>query len=111
MNKALGKRIRCLREDRKMTQEQMAGLLDMSRQKYARIENGVNNITLEVLAKIASIFQIDVSDITKVLEKEPSTVYRAGESTSTSINTVYEMLDLFYANKNIYERMHYREDE
>lgn len=111
MNEILGKRIRSLREDKKMTQEQMAGLLDMSRQKYARIENGINNISLDVLAKLASIFQIEVSDITKILDKKPATVYRVGEGTNTSINTVYEMLDLFYANKNVYDRMHYRDDE
>lgn len=111
MNEILGKRIRCLREDRKLTQEQMAGELDMSRQKYARIENGVNNITLDVLAKLASIFQIEVSDITKVLDKEPATAYRIGEGENTSIDTVFEMLDLFYANKNVYERMYYKDDE
>lgn len=111
MNELLGKRIRDLREDRDLTQEQVAIELNISRQKYARIENGVNHITLEVLAKVASIFRVEVSDITKVLDKELTTAYRVGEGKKGSVDTVYEMLDLFYANKHVYDRMHYKDEE
>lgn len=45
MNKMLGNRIRVLRNARNLTQEQVAGQIGMSRQKYAGIENGVTKNT------------------------------------------------------------------
>ena len=55
MNTLLGNRIRELRKARAFTQEQVAERLEISRQRYARIENGTNNITLEILIKLAEI--------------------------------------------------------
>lgn len=55
MNTLLGGRIKALRSAKNYTQEQMADRIGVSRQKYARIENGVNSITLDMLTKIAGI--------------------------------------------------------
>lgn len=106
MNRLLGEQLRNLREAKKFSQEQVAEVLGMSRQKYARIESGVNDVTLEVLSKAARLFDVTVGDITKVLDKEVVVAYRRGEGEQETINTVYEMLDLFYANKHAYERVH-----
>ena len=48
MNKLLGNRIRALRTARNLTQEQVSDQLGISRQKYARIENGMNRVTLDI---------------------------------------------------------------
>lgn len=111
MNALLGERIRSLRLDREFTQEQVAEQLGISRQKYARIEKGVNNITLDFLIQLAKLFHIQVKDITKVLDDEPAVVYRAADNQSSSVDKVYEMLDLFYANKYAYERLHQQDVE
>ena len=87
-----------------MTQEEVASRIGVSRQKYARIENGSNNITLDILSKIASIFDVNVNDITSVLDEEPSVAYRAVRDPG-SANKVFEMLDLFYANKHLYTKI------
>ena len=42
MNELLGKRIKTLRIAKHFTQEQLAEKIGVSRQKYARIENGTN---------------------------------------------------------------------
>ena len=47
MNELLGGRIKALRSAANFTQEQIADQIGISRQKYARIESGTNNITLE----------------------------------------------------------------
>lgn len=104
MNKCLGKQIRALRTAKKITQEKIADLLGVSRQKFARIENGENDITFDILSKIASILDVSVSDITKVLDEEPIAEYRKGESTCSS-NMIFDMIDLFYANKNMYTKL------
>lgn len=107
----LGKKIRAMREERNLTQEQMGVKLNISRQKYARIENGINTITLDILSQIADIFSVKISDITKVLDNEPVIEYREGETCDSAVGKVYEMLDLFYANKHAYDRIHYKDIE
>jgi len=105
MNELLGKKIRELRSANQMTQEEIAERLGISRQKYARIENGTNNITLEILTRIASILDVTVSDITNVLDEERNVAYRSGEDVNSSVDKIFDMLDLFYANKNMYMRL------
>ena len=104
MNELLGERIRSLRHASGLTQEQIADKIGVSRQKYARIENGINNITLDVLTKIAGVLKVSVVDITKVLDKTPDVAYRAGEKSSSS-EELFNMLDLFYANKHMYTKL------
>ena len=104
MDELLGGRIKELRNAYGMTQEEVASRIGVSRQKYARIENGSNNITLDILSKIASVFDVNVNDITSVLDEEPSVAYRAVRDPG-SANKVFEMLDLFYANKHLYTKI------
>ena len=106
MNELLGKKIKELRSIRKLTQEQMADDLGISRQKYARVENGTNNISLDILTRIAAILDVSVRDITCVLDLEPSAAFRNNNAGSdSSVEKVFDMLDLFYANKHMYMRL------
>lgn len=109
MNKLLGNRIKTLRLSKNYTQEQIAEQIGISRQKYARIENGTNNITLDILSQIAKILDVSVGYITKVLDESPVVAYRAGMENSSS-EKIFDMLDLFYANKHMYEKLHNKED-
>ena len=104
MNEILGERIKALRSGMHLTQEQVADKIGISRQKYARIENGTNNITLEILAQIAKVLGVQVADITRVLDETPAIAYRNGD-TSGSSEKITEMLDLFYANKHLYTKL------
>lgn len=104
MNGLLGGRIRTLRSAKHFTQEQIADRIGISRQKYARIENGANTITLELLAQIADILEVTVADITKVLDEEPAVAYRA-VAENGSAEKILNMLDLFYANKHLYAKL------
>lgn len=104
MNEILGERIKALRSGMHLTQEQVADEIGISRQKYARIENGTNNITLEILAQIAKVLGVQVADITRVLDETPVIAYRNGD-TSGSSEKITEMLDLFYANKHLYTKL------
>ncbi len=109
MNTLLGARIKALRTAKNFTQEQIAELIGISRQRYARIENGANTITLDILSKIADKLDVTVSDITRVLDEEPAVVYRAGED-GVSSEKIFDMLDLFYANKHMYTRLQNRDE-
>ena len=48
-------RIRNLREDRNMTQTQIAKLLGMSQTGYSKYETGENDIPTQILIKLADI--------------------------------------------------------
>ncbi|HFI0453926.1 TPA: helix-turn-helix transcriptional regulator [Streptococcus suis] len=104
MNEMLGNRIKSLRKAKQMSQEFVAEKIGVSRQKYARIENGISNITLDILSKIAGVFDITVGDITRVLDETPSVAFRLGDA-NVSSNEIFDMLDLFYANKSMYKRL------
>lgn len=109
MNKLLGDRIKILRTGKGFTQEQLAEKIGISRQKYARIECGNNNVTLEELLQIADILEVTVGDITKVLEEKPTVAYRAGTEKNSS-KKIFDMLDLFYANKHLYAKLQHDND-
>lgn len=47
------KRIRDLRKDKDMTQQEMADILHINRRTYSAYENGINSMTPETLCKIA----------------------------------------------------------
>lgn len=53
-------RIRNLREDKDLTQQQVADMLFVNRRTYAAYENGVNSMTPETLIKIAKLHNVSV---------------------------------------------------
>ncbi|WP_295095661.1 helix-turn-helix transcriptional regulator [Ruminococcus sp.] len=108
MNELLGNRIRAFRCAKNYTQEQIADLIGVSRQKYARIENGINSITLDALLKIADVLGVTVSDITRVLDETPAVQYRSGSDEGSS-EKIFDMVNLFYANKHVYDRLKHKD--
>ena len=54
------KRIRDLREDRDMTQTQVARLLGMSQTGYSKYETGENDLPTSVLKKLAKIYNTSI---------------------------------------------------
>lgn len=54
-----------LRKEQKLTQEQMAEKLDMSKNGYAKLERGESRITVEHLQQIAQVFNIDIAELIK----------------------------------------------
>ena len=108
MNEMLGSRIKALRIAKNLTQEQIADQIGISRQKYARIENGINSITFDILSRIADVLDVTVRDITRVLDEVPAVAYRAGEESGSS-QKIFDMLDLFYANKHMYDKLQHRD--
>ena len=61
---AIYERIRNLREDHDWTQKQVAEMLHTTRTSYCAYENGVTEIGLENLCRIADYFQIDLDLLT-----------------------------------------------
>ncbi len=54
------KRIRDLREDNDLTQQNLADELHINRRTYSAYENGINSMTPETLIKIAKFYNVSV---------------------------------------------------
>ena len=54
------RRIRDLREDHDLTQNQVAGMLGMKQPQYFRYEQGYRDIPTDILIKLADIYQTSV---------------------------------------------------
>ncbi len=54
------RRIRDLREDKDLTQKQVADMLFINRRTYAAYENGINSMTPETLIKIADLYEVSI---------------------------------------------------
>lgn len=56
-------RLKDLREDRDLTQAEMAAILDLHVTQYRRYENGNSDIPLELLKKIARFYDVSIDYI------------------------------------------------
>lgn len=63
MKKLLGKRIKELRQQKKLTQEELSELLDIGERNLSKIECGVNFVSAETLEKLASALGVKYKDI------------------------------------------------
>jgi transcriptional regulator with XRE-family HTH domain len=54
------KRIRDLREDRDLTQKEIANMLGMSQTGYSKYETGENDIPTTILIKLARFYDVSI---------------------------------------------------
>lgn len=59
----LGKRIRRLREEKGVSQEEFAALADLDRAYYGGIERGERNVAVLNLIKIAVALEVEVGEL------------------------------------------------
>ena len=63
VNIQFGNTVRRIREGRKMSQEEFAGMCGISRAHYGRIERGEHSVTLEVCQKISEATGLSFSEL------------------------------------------------
>lgn len=63
VNIQFGNTVRRIREGRKMSQEEFAGMCGTSRAYYGRIERGEHSVTLEVCQKISEATGLSFSEL------------------------------------------------
>ena len=62
-------RIKDLREDRDLTQTQVAKAIGITQRKYSYIETGTQQLTDEILVKLAKFYGVTVDYILKLSNK------------------------------------------
>jgi len=69
LQKNFGKRLRYLRRDRDLTQEQLAELIDLSVNAISLLERGRTSPSFETLVKLAKALNVDVGELLKFDER------------------------------------------
>lgn len=115
MSYAIGSRIKELRTAHRISQEQLAEVLNTSRQRYARLENGQTDISYLLIMKIADFLGVTAKEITCVEEEEKELVAYFREKDSSddvvkSVARVQEILRLFHAHEKLYTQMKVRDE-
>ena len=109
MNTILGGRIRAIRESKGLTQEQVAEKMNCSRQKYARIEKGLIDISFASITTIADILGITAEEITSAVNniEQEVPMFRKGSDVTSEDKFGYinEMIDTFYAHRTLYNNV------
>lgn len=59
----IGDKLRIYREFKKLSQENMAQELDIAQKTYCNIENGISDVSISILYKIAEILGVTVKNI------------------------------------------------
>lgn len=60
---SLGQNIKKIREDKNLTQQQIAELIHMHRSNYSKIESGQREISVDALNKVARYFGMTIDQI------------------------------------------------
>ena len=91
-------KLRMLREQNKLSQEEVAEQLSMSPSGYAKIERGETKLYLDKLEKIAHIFNIDVVDL---INNDKNICVLISENSSSSSNYYNSDNDLILENEKL----------
>lgn len=101
IKKAFGEKLKRIRNKRKLTQEQLAEIIDMSPKNLSKIEVGTSFVSSETLEKI--MFALNVTaeelfanDYIKTQEELVSDIYEKIASIKNNqqkLETIYKMLD------------------
>ena len=106
MNAILGARIRSLREAKGLTQELIAGKMGFTRQKYARIEKGLIDISYASLVTVAQVLEIKIEEITSAINNitQEQPMFRGDSHDVQEDRFVFinNMIDTFYAHRKLY---------
>lgn len=109
MSYNIGRRIKELRIERDIKQDEIANMLSTTRQRYARMENGQVDISYATILKIATFLSVPASEITVADEKKDLLVLFREKANSCnveqSVEKITEILRTFHSHEKLYYQM------
>lgn len=75
LNKYIGNKIRSFRKEKKLTAEDLANKLGISRATITRYETGVRNTNQDVLYRLADILGVSINDFFPSINGQPTNVH------------------------------------
>ena len=100
----LGKRIKDMRIERRMSQTECAKGIDVAQSHLSNIENGRSHVTMENLFSLRDLFDVPFSEFFKDLDKEivenkkrekgaETTIFSSGNSFGDDVLTISDLLE------------------
>lgn len=106
MNSLLGSRIKSLRSSKGFTQEYIAGKMGCTRQKYARLEKGLIDISYASISAISQALSVKAEEITSAVNApsvvEPMFGINESMNREDKFEFILNLLDTFYAHRRLY---------
>ena len=108
--KHLGTIIKGFREEKGLTQQQIADLVLMHRSNYSKVEKGERELSLEAINKIASYFGLNIDHLLNAEQNIPQEITTEDKSLMEQVkliaqlepdekNMVFKMMDTFLTKK------------
>jgi len=107
---SVGQNIKKIREDKNLTQQQIAELIHMHRSNYSKIESGQREISVDALNKIAKYFGMTIDQIVNFDGAIPQEITVEDKTLMEQVkmiqelepeekNMVFKMVDTFLTKK------------
>lgn len=107
---SLGQNIKKIREDKNLTQQQIAELIHMHRSNYSKIESGQREISVDALNKVARYFGMTIDQIVNFDGAVPQEITVEDKTLMEQVkmiqelepeekNMVFKMVDTFLTKK------------
>ena len=111
---SIGKNIKKIREEKDLTQQQIAALIQMHRSNYSKIESGQREISIDALNTIARYFDMTIDQIINYEAGVPKEITIEDKSLMEQVkliqelepeekNMVFKMVDTFLTKKKFKE--------
>ncbi len=110
MSYAIGARVKELRQERKISQDDIAAALGTTRQRISRIESGQVDVSYILLKQIADCMHVSVDQITKAAEEAKGFTALFREKSDSldviaAVEKIEKILKVFNAHEKLYEQM------
>lgn len=87
----IGDNIKRIREDKGMTQQQVADLVNMHRSNYSKVESGQRELSVAALNKIARYFNITLDELVNMEGSVPQEVTIEDKTTVEQVKLIQEL--------------------
>lgn len=108
--KHIGKTIKAIREEKGLTQQQVAELVTMHRSNYSKVESGDRDLSIDAINKVAKYFGMTIDELVNFNGKVPNEVTVEDKSLMEQVkliaelepeekSMVFKMIDTFLTKK------------
>ncbi|MFW0739096.1 helix-turn-helix transcriptional regulator [Flavobacterium sp. T12S277] len=95
MNNLVGNKLKILRKNKKMSQEEVADFLGISQSAYARMESGESSSWANYILKICEVFAIFPEELLKVEDLKPDADQKEDPSRETGTHLSDKVIEQY----------------
>lgn len=89
--KHIGKTIKAIREEKGLTQQQVAELVTMHRSNYSKVESGDRDLSIDAINKVAKYFGMTIDELVNFDGKVPNEVTVEDKSLMEQVKLIAEL--------------------